>query len=239
MHGDFGRAFEVANSGVALAQEVDHLPTLAACWHFLAVVKGWHGDIEEAEAAFDEALRAADRAGDVFRRYLAHGWRGEAYLLAGRIGPAEQDLVACLALGDQIGTTFHRGAFAAFLARIRLLQHQPEPALEISRQALEVARSTSQAWSRSIALRVHAEVLLAHHAPNGRPRAAIEEAISVQKQRGCRFDLAWSQTVCARVLAAEGDPAGAAEAEAAAARSFERMGMPFERSRDLVGLVTS
>ncbi|HEX6143902.1 MAG TPA: AAA family ATPase [Geminicoccaceae bacterium] len=223
MHGDFAAAFDAAHAGVELAKQVDHLPTLAACWHFLAVVKGWHGDLEEAVPAFEEALLAADRGRDVFRRYLAHGWRGEAYLLAGELDPAERDLTACLALGDEIGTVFHRGAFEAFLARIRLLRRQTESALELSGHAVEVARENAQAWSRSIALRVRAEVLLASGASAAQARAAIEEAMRLQQERGCRFDLAYSEAVAARILAASGDEAGAERLRAEALGLFAAM----------------
>jgi class 3 adenylate cyclase/tetratricopeptide (TPR) repeat protein len=217
MHGEFQRAFEAAEHGVLLARTVDHLPTLAACLHFLAVVKGWYGDLETAVPGFEETLAVAEQAGDIFRRYLAHGWRGEAYLLAGEIGPAERDLGACLALGTQIGTSFHRGAFEAFFARTRLLRGDHQSAWQIGERALEVATETSQAWSRSIALRVRAETLLATDPQRlGEAEQAARAAIEIQAERACRFDLVWSQQILSGILAAKGDASGAAEASAAA-----------------------
>jgi class 3 adenylate cyclase/tetratricopeptide (TPR) repeat protein len=224
MHGEFQRAFEAAEHGVRLARTVDHLPTLAACLHFLAVAKGWYGDLETSVPAFEETLAVAEQAGDIFRRYLAHGWRGEAYLLAGEIGPAERDLAACLALGTQIGTSFHRGAFEAFLARTRLLRGDQQGASQIGERALEVATETSQAWSRSIALRVRAEVLLATD-PRRLDEAeeAALAAIEIQAARECRFDLSWSYQTLSGILAAEGDTEAAAEAAAVAVELFQHM----------------
>jgi class 3 adenylate cyclase/tetratricopeptide (TPR) repeat protein len=224
MHGEFERAFEAAEHGVHLARTVDHLPTLAACLHFLAVVKGWYGDLETAVPTFEETLAVAEQAGDIFRRYLAHGWRGEAYLAAGRVGPAERDLTTCLELGTRIGTTFHRGAFEAFSARTHLLRGDHEGAWQIGARALEVATETHQAWSRSIALRIHAEILMAA-APRrlGEAEQAARAAIAVQAERECRFDLAWSQQILSGILAAKGDAGGAAEAAAAATGLFESM----------------
>jgi tetratricopeptide (TPR) repeat protein len=225
MHGDFAAAFEAARSGVELAKTVDHLPTLAACWHFLAVVKGWHGDLDEAVPAFEEALLAADRGRDVFRRYLAHGWRGEAFMLAGHHAAAKRDLETCLALGDEIGTTFHRGAFEAFLARIHLQRQQLEVASELSQQAVATATGTAQAWSRSIALRVRAEVLIAAGGSFEAAGRAIDEAIRLQGERGCRFDLALSKAVQAEVLASSRKEGYARTVRAEASAMFRAMGM--------------
>jgi tetratricopeptide (TPR) repeat protein len=226
MHGQFAEAFDAAEHGVALAKRIDHLPTLAACLHFRGVVRGWYGDLDEAVPSFEEAITIAETSGDVFRQYLAHGWRGEAYVHLGRPGPGEADLSRCLALGHRIGTSFHRGAFGAFLARIRLLEGKPETALEIGERALRVASETNQAWSRSIALRVHAEILLALGPERfGEAAEAVRQAIEIQEQRSCRFDLAWSRLIEARVLDAAGDPDRAASASDEAQRLFSEMGL--------------
>jgi hypothetical protein len=226
MHGRFAEAFDAAEHGVALAQQLDHLPTLAACLHFRGVVRGWCGDLETAVPSFEEAITIAARSGDVFRQYLAHGWRGEAFLHLDRPAPAEADLGRCLELGDRIGTSFHRGAFEAFLARTRLLEGRPEAALEVGERALAVASDTNQAWSRSIALRIHAEILLALGPERaGDAAEAVREAIEIQERRACRFDLAWSRRIEARVLAAAGDAERAAQAAAEAQRLFSEMGL--------------
>ena len=205
LHGDFAEAFAAAAHGIALARRLEHLPTLAACLHFRGVAKGWHGEIDDSVADFEEALFCAQQSGDMFRQYLIYGWRGEAHLLVGRVGAAEADLQRCLALGEQIGTTFHRGAFQAFLARIRLLQGDLASALQTSDQALEIATDTAQPWSRSIALRVCAEILLASDpADVANAEQAVRAAIEIQEKRECRCDLAASEVVLSAVLAARG-----------------------------------
>ena len=84
LHGEFAQAFQAADHGIELARKVEHLPTQAACLHFRGVAKGWHGELSESVANFEEALACADKAGDVFRKYLIYGWRGEACLIAGQ-----------------------------------------------------------------------------------------------------------------------------------------------------------
>ena len=168
MHGDFDKAFEAAAHGIELGRRIEHLPTQAACLFFSGVVRGWHGEVDAAAPEFEEALDLCRKSGDIFRQYLTHGWRGQGHLLAANQDAAEVDLKRCLELGDKIGTTFHRGAFQAFDAKLRLLQGEIGEALRQSSEALEIATETAQAWSRSIALRIHAEALLALEPPRVR-----------------------------------------------------------------------
>jgi tetratricopeptide (TPR) repeat protein len=225
MHGEFDAAFEAAAHGIRVGRQIEHLPTQAACVFFSGVVRGWHGDLDIAVPQFDEALALCDRAGDVFRKYLAHGWRGQGYLLAARHEAAAADLQRCLELGDQIGTTFHRGAFQAFRAKLHLQNGEVGQALRDSVQALEVASETAQAWSRSIALRIHAETLLALEPPRlEQAEEEVRAAIDIQARRECTFDLAWSRLALGSVCAARGDRERAHEAFSLAGRMFEDMG---------------
>jgi tetratricopeptide (TPR) repeat protein len=226
MHGEFDAAFKAAAHGIRLGRRIEHLPTQAACVFFSGVVRGWHGDLDIAAPEFDEALALCDKSGDVFRKYLAHGWRGQGYLMAGQRAAAAADLRQCLELGDQIGTTFHRGAFQAFRAKLHLQNGEVGEALRDSVQALEVASETAQAWSRSIALRIHAETLLALEPPRlDQAEEEVRAAIDIQARRECTFDLAWSRLALGFVCAARKEHEHAREAYSLAARMFEEMGV--------------
>ena len=226
LHGEFDKAFEAASHGITLGRRIEHLPTQAACVFFSGVVRGWHGDLEIAVPQFEEALALCDKSGDVFRKYLAHGWRGQAHLMAGEGEAAAADLRRCLQLGDQIGTTFHRGAFQAFRAKLHLLNDEVADALRDSAEALEVASETAQGWSRSIALRVHAETLIALEPPRiEQAREEIRIAIRIQERRECLFDLAWARLALGHVHAAAGEREQALEAYTLAGRMFETMGV--------------
>jgi tetratricopeptide (TPR) repeat protein len=226
MHGEFDQAFEAASHGIDLGRKIEHLPTQAACVFFHGVVRGWHGDLDIAVPEFDEALALCDKAGDVFRKYLAHGWRGQAYLMADHRDAAAADLKRCLDLGDQIGTTFHRGAFQAFRAKLHLLKGEVGDALRDSAEALQVASETAQAWSRSIALRIHAETLLALEPPRiEQAEQEVRTAITIQERRECLFDLAYSRLALGHVCAVKGDRERALEAYTLAGRMFEAMGV--------------
>jgi tetratricopeptide (TPR) repeat protein len=223
-HGRYPEAIEAANHGVELAQELAHLPTAAACFMFRGLVNGWFGKLEPAIPDFEQALFMCEKSGDVFRKYLTHGWRGESYLVAGEVVSARSDLEQCLALGDKIGTSFHRGAFEAFLAKARLAQGDIEEALKTSRSAVETAERSAETWARSIALRTAAEVQLAGQAPDlDQAETAIHAALEIQEERQCRCDLAWSRLVLGQVLTAKGDREAAAKAYGTTGWMFEEL----------------
>jgi class 3 adenylate cyclase/tetratricopeptide (TPR) repeat protein len=239
VYGRFPQAFVAADHGLELARKLDHLPTLAACFFFRGVVKGWYGELLSAVSDFEEAIAIAEKAGDVFRQCVAYGWRGEAYLLAENVGPARDDLTRCLALGDQIGTSFHRGAFQAFLAKVHLLQGDIEAALRISEEACEIALATAQAWSHSIALRSHAEVLLRTDPPNVmQAEDDLRAAIAIQEKRECRCDLAWSRLALGHVFVAKGDLENAKQAFTVADQMFQETGIKQGQEKALTALAT-
>lgn len=224
--GRFKEAFDAADRGLALAKKLEHLPTLAAVLQFRGVVHGWYGDLPTATADFEQAIDLCEKSGDVFRKYLVHGWRGEAYLSAGEAKAAETDLVTCLALGEEIGTSFHRAAFQAFLAQIRLSQGDVKSASELSAGAISAAYESAQAWGRSIAQRVSAGVLLATDPPDlEKAEQLVQSAIVIQERRECRCDLAWTHLMSARVYAAKGERDRSLAALATAKDMFETMGM--------------
>ena len=151
---------------------------------------------------------------------VRHGPAGDTRSECAR-GAAE-DLTQCLSIGDQIGTSYHRGAFQAFLATVRLRQGDIDSALQLSEDAVTIATDTAQSWSRAIALRVNAEVLLESNPPNPvRAEELVREAIAIQGERECRGDLAWSQLASGHVALARGDAEAARHAFTCACQTFQ------------------
>jgi tetratricopeptide (TPR) repeat protein len=231
-HGEYGRAMEAANHGVELSRKLDHLPTVAACLMFRGLVNGWFGRLAEATPDFEQGLYVCEQSGDVFRRYLTLGWRGESCLVAGEIVAARNNLEKCLDLGSTLGTSFHRGAFEAFLAKALLAQGEIETAMRLSEGAVVTATESGETWPRSVALRIAAEVQIASPTPDiAAAQAAIASAIEIQQDRECRCDLAWSHLVQGQVLAARGSHGKAVTAYQVAQGMFE--GLDIERGQEL------
>jgi tetratricopeptide (TPR) repeat protein len=221
-HGDYTEAMEAADHGVRLAQDVDHLPTQAACLMFRGLVNGWFGKLTEATPDFEQGLYVCEQAEDVFRRYLTLGWRGESCLVAGEIVAARNNLEQSLELGAKLGTSFHRGAFEAFLAKALLAQGEVEAALRLSEAAVITATESGETWPRSIALRVATEAQIASTMPDlALAQSSIDAAIDIQTERQCNCDLAWSYLVRGDVQAARGVPVEAVNSYHAAQKLFE------------------
>ncbi len=217
--GEFDQAAAVADDAVRLAEKAGQLPTQAACAFNRGVVLGWWGRIEEAEPDFERAIRLSHEANDLFRVYVAHGWRGQALLQAHELAAAEIDLDRCLALADQIGTSFHYGAFKAYKAQLHLIRG--EPALEECRAA--VAVSEGQPWAQSIALRVLGETLTASDPE--RAEAVLHEAHALQHGRECWFDEAWTELALGRLMRSVGRSEEADDYFGRVAKTFQRMGV--------------
>lgn len=221
-HGQYDEAMEAANHGVNLAQELEHLPTVAACLMFRGLVNGWFGRLAEATPDFGQGLYVCEKSGDIFRKYLTLGWQGEACLVAGEVMAARNNLEQCLELGSTLGTSFHRGAFEAFLAKALLLQGETETAVRLSETAVITATESGETWPRSIALRVATEVQIASAAPDiAAAQASISAAIQIQTERECQCDLAWSHLVQGHVHAARGARDKAAQSYRLARTMFE------------------
>jgi class 3 adenylate cyclase/tetratricopeptide (TPR) repeat protein len=226
MSGRYRDAVNAAEQGVMLARGLDHLPTLAACYMYRAVVKGWFNHIQDAVPDFEQAQTISEHVGDLFRRYLVHGWRGEAYALYGDYAEAGKELRQCIVLGDQIGTSFHRGAFLAFGAGVRLHEGDLAGARRAIEEAVHIAVETRQPWAQSIALRVQSEIWLASLPQQlDAAEAAVRAAIDIQVARECRCDLAWSRLVLGRVLQAQGNSAAGLAELVEAKREFEQLGI--------------
>lgn len=188
--------------------------------------------LESSLPSFERAEAISDELGDRFRLYMIHGWRGQAHVWAKNCETAEADLVRALALANQIGTNFLLGAFTAYLAEVRLHAGDVAQATKLCRDALQVASETHQPWSLGIASRTLATCLLAADPPDvPGAEGAIQEAIAIQEDRGLLVELAYSLTVCGRVLNAKGDRARAKETFARAAEMFEEMGMATDLAR--------
>ena len=217
--GDFAKAIAAADESVRLADQLDQLPTQAACAFNRGVVLGWWGRIEEAEPDFERAIELSHEANDLFRIYVAHGWRGQALLQAHELAAAEIDLDRCLTLASEIGTSFHYGAFKAYRSQLDLLRGQP--ALEDCRAAVSVAEG--QPWAQSIALRVLGETLIGTDPE--RAEAVLQEALALQHGRECWYDEAWTQLVIGKLMRSTKRFGEAEKALESARARFEEIGV--------------
>ncbi len=230
--GQFPGALDAGEHGLRIAEEIEHLPTLAACLMYRGQVKCWRGDFSGLED-LERGLEIAGKIGDVFRTYVIHATRGGwGYLLAGDPARAEQELRRALALTERLGTRFFLGGFKSYFAESRLYAGAIDEALQLSREALQIAEESGQAWDRSVALRTLAHALLAQEPPDDQGALeAIRSAVVIQEPLGMQWELAQSLVVHGRVLRTKGATAEARATLRRALHLFEEMGVTWGVAR--------
>jgi predicted ATPase len=223
--GAFDEAMPAARQGTALSDRTGHLPTQAACHFFHGLVLGWHGELDASVHAFALASGHASDAGDAFRLYLIHGWRGEVRYLCGDFEGARADLLQCQERAAELGSNYHLPAFKSFMAAILAADGDHAESLSMAEQCVNEARANAQAWPLSIALRSLASVLLDIGRPNDAAEA-IDEALSIHARDGVMTDQAHALLTKGRIEMALGSNEEGHGSFARALTLFERMGMP-------------
>ena len=230
--GQFKNAIAAANRSVALAEQIEHLPTLSAAKYYRGDIFGWTGDMKRCVEDFEHSQKLAEESGDLFRVYLILGERGFPHILDGNWQEANADLTKCVELAAQIGTNFVLGKYQAFLAQVRLHQGRAAEAIDLARGAVKFATEGNQPWPRIVAARTLALVLVMADTPSlGEAATMADTAIALAEEREMLPDLAWSILVKAKVLQAQGDISSAEDALQRAANYFEGMGLKRELDR--------
>ncbi|MEK7216391.1 MAG: tetratricopeptide repeat protein, partial [Chloroflexota bacterium] len=224
MLGRFAQAIEVCDSGIQIAEGIEHPPTLAACLQYRGQVRSWRGDRGSLED-YGRALELAEKGGDVFRAYIIRANRGGwGHLLLGEYGPAIEDLTRALSLAERLGVRFFVGAWNGGLAEAHLGIGNVVEALRLAREGLRIANESGSPWEQLIAFRTLAQALLAQDPPDV-PGAeeAMAAALSIQDKIDMKWESAQSLLVYGRVLGAKGEGERAREVLARAGRLFEEM----------------
>jgi class 3 adenylate cyclase/tetratricopeptide (TPR) repeat protein len=149
----------------------------------LAVVSG------ADEHAMEDARRGSDiaeRNGSQFSQVIAHSYLGRAHLLRGECAEAASALEKALALARKRRTALEtEPEIVANLAQAVLMCGDPEKAVRLAEEAVEMARSRGARLGEAIAGRILGSIL----AGAGRKRAArrsLERALELAREVGAR-----------------------------------------------------
>jgi tetratricopeptide (TPR) repeat protein len=234
--GRFAEALRAGDHALRVAEEIAHVPTMAACFAYRGQVRCWRGDWDGLKD-FQRALELAQRVDDQFRAYLIHAGRGcWGYLLAGDLARAESELRLARSLAERLGTRFFLGGYLSALAYLRLRAGDADEALSLSRQMVQTSAQSGSEWEHSMALRNHARVLAGQAVPEiEEAEDTIARALSIQERLGMRWELTQSVLASGHILQRR----HVAEAQRAFRRAlglFEEMGVTWgvAASRDAV-----
>jgi len=230
MIGQFDRALAEADRGVALAQEIGHLPTEAACRMYRACARFPRGDWRPAIEDVRRALSIAEQLGDAFRVYLTRGFLGGFLVMAGDREEGIALLGQAVEAAERLRTTQGLGTFRLFRAAAALAAGDAAEGGRDAREAFALASAQGDRWCQAWARRVLAEALMQGAPPDlDAAEQEIIEAIRSQREIGTRPDLARSLSTHARILERRGEQARAREAAAESARLLSEMGMAPDR----------
>ncbi|WP_411077615.1 ATP-binding protein [Streptomyces sp. cmx-10-25] len=118
------------------------------------------GRREAASVVAEEALKAAERAGDLSLRSRVLSTLRELSTMGGRLAEATEYARRTLALAERTGDPLAIAFERAGLARVELLAGRPEAALDGARSAVDGARSFGATWGLPYCLMVLGEVEL-------------------------------------------------------------------------------
>jgi predicted ATPase len=199
--GEFERALAFADHGLRLATDLKNPFVQAAAHNYRAVALCHQGAGAQAIAACEEARRLADRAGDRFRVYLVQFYEGQAHGMLGNHRRARELLEHSIALAKQLGTTTLLAWGQGLLATSLLAAGEHDAAQRLCEEAILLAEETRDRLANALAHRTLAEAL-ARRAPADVAAAerAILDAIRIQRELGCRPELARSYVTYARLL---------------------------------------
>jgi len=182
-------ALEQIDAACRDAATLAHPQSLAFTYMFAGVVHQFRGDPERALARADEAYQIADREGmPQFREWnrAVIGWAKHA------LGQAEEgiaDVARAHAVMRAIGSMVALGYYGGLLADMLLRSGQPERALPLVDEMLDLVGRTGEAIQLPELLRIRAGALAALGRPDQAVAAAREAVHVAERQQSLLHEL--------------------------------------------------
>jgi tetratricopeptide (TPR) repeat protein len=225
--GEFDKALSYSDRSISLAQELKNPYAEAANFHYRGIIRDQQGQWDAAIGDYATALAIADKAGDLFRVYLAKFMQGHAYHRAGNPMRGRELVEQGIALAAQIGTTFLLGQAKSVLATCLLAQGEVEAARTLCEDALALAEKAGDKFTQAMVLRALAEALCRGGTQQQAQQGVrhLLDAIALQVNIGAKPELARSHASLAALLQAQGNAQEAALAAAKATQLFTELNM--------------
>jgi len=199
--GDFRAALAYADRGLRLAEGLGNPFVQAAAYNYRAVAYCHQGDGAKAIADCEAARHVAERSGDGFRVYLLRFYEGQAHLMLGDPGSARRVLEQSIGVAKQLGTTTLLAWGQGLLATALLALGESHVVPALCEEAIRLAEDTRDRLANALAHRTLAEALAGLTSPDvARAERALLDAVRIQRELGCRPELARSYVSYGRLL---------------------------------------
>ena len=192
LRGEYARALEVAQRGLAIAEEIDHRQWMTAGHRALGAVYLDVLELSEAQQHLEQALALAQEVGSQYWTRIACGYLAFVFLAQHDVTRAESLLNAALGADDPTQTSGQRLVWYA-RAELALVRNDPQRTLHITDQLLATAIGLRSESDLPHIAKLRAEVLIKLKQA-AEAETLLQQARAVALERGLRpllwrFDL--------------------------------------------------
>jgi DNA-binding SARP family transcriptional activator/tetratricopeptide (TPR) repeat protein len=222
LRGDFEPALEAVSNALAIGDALgDPRVQTPAAW-LSGTIYALRGDWEQGIAA---GRRSLEYSPDPLNRADALGWLGLAYLEHGDAAEAVDVLEQSVEHWSRFRVRSVQGGFRILLGHAYLMQGDVDRAAKLAEEGCALTRDTHYLLSRGWGERLLALIAQTRGDQPG-ARALLEQALATFGSISADFEAARTRLLLAKVCAALGDRAAAAEAITLARDGFRTLKIP-------------
>src|SRR6266542_374213 len=184
--GEFSEGLVHAQRGIHIAEEANHVSSLAYAYCSLGILMLFKGDFEQAIVALEKCRRICEDS-DI-KVLLTHIWShlGLAYALSGRVGEALPLLEISDAQSALMGRKAGRSLRTSWHGQVRLLSREIEKAREFGTHALDLAMQAKERGNQAWALRLLGDIAVCEGTEKTIPEQHYAQALTLADELGMK-----------------------------------------------------
>jgi predicted ATPase/DNA-binding winged helix-turn-helix (wHTH) protein len=178
------QAQQRCQEALALAQQLDHTPSLALVEYFAAALSQFRRDAAATYARADALMTLADTQGFELRLEQGRMLRGWALAMQGDAAAGVAHIRQGLAASQGVGPETLRPHWLALLAEAYVEAGQPEPGLAVLDEAFTLVATTEARWWEAELSRLKGVLLLRLPSPEvPQAEACFQQALEVARRQ--------------------------------------------------------
>jgi tetratricopeptide (TPR) repeat protein len=183
--GEFDRALELIEAAHGRSESVQDQAALAAGEGFLSAVYHMRGDWQTARVHGARAVEISRSAGSIIHEYVGLVYLGLPEARIGDVEAGASALRRAIGIAQAAGTWVLLGRAHGWLAEIELLRDDPQEALRLADEGLELSMRFGYLYDAALCERARGEALAALGEVES-ARAALQDAIAHFEAIGAR-----------------------------------------------------
>jgi predicted ATPase/class 3 adenylate cyclase len=184
--GEFSEGLAHAQRGIHIAEEANHVSSLAYAYCSLGILMLFKGDFEQAIVSLEKCRRICEDS-DI-KVLLTHIWShlGLAYALSGRVGEALPLLEISDTQSALMGRKAGRSLRTSWHGQVRLLSREIERAKEFGTHALDLAIQAKERGNQAWALKLLGDIAVCEGTGKTIPEQHYGQAMTLADELGMK-----------------------------------------------------